>query len=117
LGLYNIIFFRIRLSSILYTWCFHYNLDFIILAFRLKIFSPSLLLIFLLKSLISIVSIHAWYFSLFPDYEQIKVGLWDHLAVCVSVCVSALLNFECLKQSLLNLGCVLWNLTPSQRRN
>jgi hypothetical protein len=40
-GLYNVIFFGIRLSSIPYTWYFHCDLNFAILAFRLQIFSSS----------------------------------------------------------------------------
>jgi hypothetical protein len=48
-----------------------------------------------------------------------KVGLWNHLAVCqcvcVTVCLSPPMKFECLNQSLRNLVCISWHLSPSQR--
>jgi hypothetical protein len=50
LGFYVRIFFGIH--SIHCTWYFHYDLDFITLAFQLKMFSPSLILAFLICSLI-----------------------------------------------------------------
>jgi hypothetical protein len=31
-----------------------------------------------------------WFLS-FPYFEKMKVGLWDHVAVCVCVCLSSLL--------------------------
>jgi hypothetical protein len=57
-----------------------------------------------------------WWFTIqflafFP-----KVGLCDH-AVCVSVNPPLpQLTFECLNQSLWNLVCISWHLSPSQRR-
>jgi hypothetical protein len=42
---------------------------------------------------------HKPIFSYFPYFERIKVSLWDHLAVCVSVSVnSPLWTLECLNQ-------------------
>jgi hypothetical protein len=41
-------------------------------------------------------------FSLLSLFWKIKLGLWDHLAVCVSVCVSPI-TFQCLNQYLRNL--------------
>jgi hypothetical protein len=43
---------------------------------------------------------------------KVKVGLWDHFAVCVS----PLSTFKCLEQSLWNLVCISWHLSTSQRR-
>jgi hypothetical protein len=50
------------------------------------------------------------FLAYFPNFEKIKVGLWDHLAVCVS----PRSTFEFLNQSLLNLVCISWHLSPSQ---
>jgi hypothetical protein len=46
----------------------------------------------------------SWYyiFSLLSLFGKNKVGLWDHVAVCVCLCISPL-TFECLNQSLWNL--------------
>jgi hypothetical protein len=46
-GFYVRIFFGIHLPSVHCTRCFHCDLDFIILAFRLKMFSSPLILVFL----------------------------------------------------------------------
>jgi hypothetical protein len=35
---------------------------------------------------------------------------------CLCVCVSLQSTFECLNQSLLNLACMSWHLSPFQRR-
>jgi hypothetical protein len=56
-------------------------------------------------------------FRLFPLFWKKKVGFWDRVAVCVCVCVSPLLTFECLNQSLWNLVRISWHLSPSQRPN
>jgi hypothetical protein len=43
----------------------------------------------------------------FPCFQKIKVGLWiTSLSVCLCVCESPLLTFECLNQSLWNLVCI-----------
>jgi hypothetical protein len=54
--------------------------------------------------------------AFFPCFEKIKVGLWDHLAVCVSV-YAPVLTFECRNQSLWNLVRISWHQNLSQRRN
>jgi hypothetical protein len=41
-----------------------------------------------------------------PYFEKIKVSLWDHLALCVSVSPPPKSTYECLNQSLWNLVCV-----------
>jgi hypothetical protein len=46
-----------------------------------------------------------------------KIGLWDHVAVRVCVCVSPLLTFECLNQSFWKLVRISLHLSPSQRPN
>jgi hypothetical protein len=55
-------------------------------------------------------------FSLLPLFWKIKlkVSLWDHHAVCVSV-YHPLLTYELLNQFLWNFVCVSWQLSPSQR--
>jgi hypothetical protein len=53
--------------------------------------------------------------SLLSLFWKNKVGLWDHVAVCV--CVSPLLTFKRLNQSLWNLVSMSWHLSPSQRSN
>jgi hypothetical protein len=69
------LFFGTRMPSICCTRCFHYDPDSILLAFRLKMISSSLLLVFLiwsflvqpatlLKNFISVVSIFASYLLL-----------------------------------------------------
>jgi hypothetical protein len=45
----------------------------------------------------------------FPYFEKIKAGLCD-------LHESPPLTFDCLNQSLLNLVCISWHLSPSQRR-
>jgi hypothetical protein len=55
----------------------------------------------------------SYYLAHFPCFDKIKAGLWDHLAVCVSLCPPSI--FECLNQSLWNLVRISWHLSPSQR--
>lgn len=54
-------------------------------------------------------------FSLIPYSEKKWGGLWNHLAVFVCVCLP-LPTSECLNQYLLNLACISWHLSPSERR-
>jgi hypothetical protein len=55
----------------------------------------------------------SYIFSLLPYFEKMKVGLWDHHAVYVSV-YFPLSNIECLNQSLRNLVFISWHLDSSQ---
>jgi hypothetical protein len=48
-------------------------------------------------------------------FLKVKVGLCDHHAVCVSVYPIQTLEF--LNQASRNLVCILWHLSPSQRRD
>jgi hypothetical protein len=54
-------------------------------------------------------------FSLLSWIRKNRVGLWDHVAVCV--CVPPLLTFERLNQTLWNLLRISRHLSPSQRPN
>jgi hypothetical protein len=68
------------------------------------------------------VSLKHWYPSIqpiqqqclayFPNFEKIKVSLWDNLAVCL--CVSPITTFECLNKSLWKLVCISCHMSPSQ---
>jgi hypothetical protein len=51
----------------------------------------------------------------FSYFEKIKVGVWYHLALYIRV-TPPHINFEFQKQSLWNLVCISWHLSPSQRR-
>jgi hypothetical protein len=60
------------------------------------------------------------FLACFPYFKKIKVGLWDYRAVCVCVCVSLSVypppsTFERRYQSLWNLVCTLWHLSPSHQ--
>jgi hypothetical protein len=55
------------------------------------------------------------FLAYFPYFEKIKVDLWDRHAVCLHVCVWPLPNFEFLNQSLWNVVCISWHLSPSQK--
>jgi hypothetical protein len=52
----------------------------------------------------------------FNIFKNIKIGLQNHLSVCVPVCIP-LIAFGCLNRSSLNLVCILCLLRPSQKRN
>jgi hypothetical protein len=48
-------------------------------------------------------------------FGKMKAGLWDHLAMCISVCASTSINFECLNQSFWILVCILSRVLVTSR--
>jgi hypothetical protein len=51
----------------------------------------------------------------FPYFEKIKVGLWDHHAICVSVYPPPPINFWMPGPIFMKLGMYIMALIPSQR--
>jgi hypothetical protein len=56
------------------------------------------------------------FLAYFHSVENIKVGLWDHLAVCVSVRASPQTTFKSLYRSSWNLVCVSCDLRLFQQQ-